>query len=100
MHCCWLHPPSSERGSLKLIYYPLKKDIQLCSFVDLQDDGDKDQNDSQDWLLLIDQGGLTRVNITTFEMFMAMEYKLHQHIYQGQSPNKIKSTSYLQSLKK
>ena len=65
--------------------HPLKKDIQLC-ILDLLD-GDEDQNDSQDWLQLIDRGGLTRVNTTTFEMLVAIEYELRKHIHQGWAPN-------------
>ena len=64
----------------------MKEDIQLC-ILDLLDDGDEDQSDSQDWLQLIDRGGLTRVNNTTFEMFVAMEYELRRHIHQRQLPN-------------
>ena len=54
---------------------------------DLLDDGDEETNDSQDWVQLINRGGLTRVNNTTFEMFVAMEYELRQHIHQGQALN-------------
>ena len=64
----------------------MKEDIQLC-ILDLLNDGDEDQSDSQDWLQLIDRGGLTRVNNTTFEMFVAMEHELRRHIHQGQLPN-------------
>ena len=78
--------PRALKKKLLKSTHPLKKDIQLC-ILDLLDDGDEDQNDSQDWLQLINRGGLTRVNNTTFEMFVAMEYELRKHIHQGQAPN-------------
>ena len=78
--------PWALKKKLSKSRHPLKEDIQLC-ILDLLDDGDDDENDSQDWLQLIDQGGLTCVNNTTFEMFVALEYELRQHIRQGQMPN-------------
>ena len=67
--------PRALKKKLQTSTHPLKTDIQLC-IQDLLDDSDEDQNDSQDWLQLIDRGGLTHVNNTTFEMFIAMEYEL------------------------
>ena len=76
--------PRALKKKLLKSTHPLKENIQLC-ILDLLDDGDEDQSDSQDWLQLIDRG-LTRVNNTTFEMFVAMEYELCRHIHQGQLP--------------
>lgn len=78
--------PRALKKKLSKSRHPLKEDIQLC-ILDLLDDGDEDDNESQDWLQLIDRGGLTRVNSITFEVFVAMEYELRQHIRQGQMPN-------------
>ena len=38
--------------------------------LDLLNDGDEEKDGSQDWLQLIDRGGLTHVNNNTFEMFV------------------------------
>ena len=78
--------PRALRKKLSKSRHPLKDDIQLCLF-DLLDDGDEEANDSQDWVQLINRGGLTRVNHTTFEMFVAMEYELRKHIHRGQTLN-------------
>ena len=66
--------------------HPLKEDLQLC-LLDLLDDGDEDSNESQDWVELINRGGLTRVNNNTFEVFVAMEYALCRHLNVDQAPN-------------
>ena len=66
--------------------HPLKEDLQLC-LLDLLDDGDEDSNESQDWVELINRGGLTRVNNNTFEVFVAMEYALRRHLNVDQAPN-------------
>ena len=48
---------------------------------DLLDGGNEEVNDSQDWVQLINRGGLTRVNHTTFEMFVAIEYELCKNMH-------------------
>ena len=71
--------PQVLKKKLSKSFHSLKEDVQLCLF-DLLDDGDEETK--QDWVQLINQGGLTHVNNTTFEMFVAMEYELRQHIHQ------------------
>ena len=44
--------------------HPLKEDIQLC-ILDLLDDGDEDENESKDWVSIINCGGLTQTNNST-----------------------------------
>jgi len=41
----------------------------------------------QDWVDLIDRGGLTCVNNTTFEVFLALECELHRHLCTDKVPN-------------
>ena len=52
---------------------------------DLLDDGDEEEDESQDWVKFVNRGGLTLVNNTTFELFLAMEYELRKHICPDQS---------------
>lgn len=75
--------PRALKKKLPKSAHPLKEDIQLC-ILDLLDDGDEEKDESQDWIQLADRGGLTRVNNTTFEVFVAMEYELRRHIRPGQ----------------
>ena len=64
----------------------------LC-LLDLLDDGDKESGESAEWIQLINRGGLTLVNNTTFEVFVAMEYELQKHICQGGTHDLGKITS-------
>ena len=86
--CFWLHSELWKKKAFKL-NASFEEGCSLYAFWIKIDDGDEDMNDSQDWLLLIDRGGLTHVNTTTFEMFVAMEYELRQHIHQKQAPNML-----------
>ena len=52
--------------------------------MDLLDDGDEDSDESTDWLNLVNRGGLTQVNNTTYELFLAMEHELRRHLCRGQ----------------
>ena len=70
------------KKKLKKSTHPLREDIQLC-LLDLLDDGDEEGGESNEWVQLINRGGLTLVNNTTFELFVAMEYELRKHICQG-----------------
>ena len=83
--------PRSLKKKLLKSAHPLKEDIQLC-ILDLLDDGDEDDNESKDWVSIINRGGLTKVNNTTYELFVSMEYELRKHLSK-QVPN-FDSKSY------
>ena len=53
-----------------------RDDIQLC----LSQSDDEAQDDSQDWMQLIDRGGLFHVNSDVYELFLALEKELRKHI--------------------
>ena len=57
-----------ERGS-----HPLKKELVLCLYEMTEEDVDKDRSDSEDWITLVDRGGLKHVNSAVFMLFVAME---------------------------
>ena len=84
--------PRILKKKLKKSTHPLKEDIQLC-LLDLLDDGDEEGGESNEWIELINRGGLTLVNNTTFEIFVAMEYELRKHIHQGTTHDLDKITS-------
>ena len=65
---------------------PLKHQLLLC-LLDLLDDGDERRTDSEEWLDLVDRGGLTRVNDTAFQVFLAMELELRKHLQSQCIPN-------------
>ena len=75
--------PRVLKKKLLKLAHPLKEDLQLC-LLDLLDDGDEE---SQDWVELINCGGLSRVNNNTFEVFVAVEYALRRHLNVDQAPN-------------
>ena len=66
--------PRMLKKKLKKSTHPLREDILLC-LLDLLDDVDENE-ESTEWIQLINRGGLTLVNNTTFEVFVAMEYEL------------------------
>ena len=68
--------PRALKKKLTKSPHPLKEDLQVC-LLDLLDDGHKESNESQDWIALINRGGLTRINHNTFQLFLAMEHELH-----------------------
>ena len=61
------------KKKLKKSTHPLRDDIQLC-LLDLLDDGDEESGESTEWIQLIDRGGLTLVNNTTFEILWSMSF--------------------------
>ena len=72
--CCWLCTKNVEEKAKKVNPSdPLREDILLC-LLDLLDDVDENE-ESTEWIQLINRGSLTLVN-TTFEVFVAMEYEL------------------------
>ena len=57
------------------------KDILIFLLKDLLDERyDDDNDDSTDWINLIDKGGLKRVNNDTYQLFVALEMQLHKEI--------------------
>ena len=83
--------PRMLKKKLKKSTHPLREDILLC-LLDLLDDGDEN-GESTKWIQLTNRGGLTLVNNTTFEVFVAMEYELRKHIRQGGTQDLDKITS-------
>ena len=78
--------PRALRKKLKQSANPRKGQLLLC-LMDLLDDGDEEHGESEKWLDLVDRGGLTRVNETTFQVFLAMETELRHHLKSENTPN-------------
>ncbi len=76
----------SIKKKMKKSMHPLKEDILLCTF-DLLDDGTESKQESQDWVHIIDRGGLTRVNNSTFELFVSMEHHFRKHVCRFEAPD-------------
>ncbi|KAL5502932.1 hypothetical protein EMCRGX_G009790 [Ephydatia muelleri] len=63
-----------------------KKKIELLNCIgDIMESHDSVQSDSNNWIKLVDRGGLTFVNNQTFELFLAMEREVRSHL---QDPGK------------
>ena len=77
--------PRSLKKKILKSAHPLKEDIQLC-ILDLLDDGDEYDNESKDWVRIINHGGLTQINNTTYELFVSVECELRKHLSK-QVPN-------------
>ena len=56
---------------------PLRRQLLVCLW-DLLDEAEGGTAD--DWLKIIDRGGLTRVNEMTFQVFVVIERKLRAHL--------------------
>ena len=56
-----------------------RDDIQLC-LSQLMQAEDEAEDDSKDWIQLIDRGGLCHVNNNVYEFFLALEKELRKHI--------------------
>lgn len=78
--------PRALRKKLIKSANPLKRQLLLC-LLDVLDDGDEGHTDSEEWLDLVDRGGLTRVNETAFQVFLAMELELRNHLQSQHIPN-------------
>lgn len=78
--------PRALSKKLRKSANPLKDQLLLC-LLDLLDDGDEVHMDTEEWLDLIDRGGLTRVNEVAFQAFLAMELEVRKHLHLRQVPN-------------
>ena len=56
-----------------------KKDLDLC-LDDLISDGEETPNHTSDWLASINRGGLITVSDMAFDLFLAMERELCNHL--------------------
>ena len=71
--CSWVCSATSEKKVLK---NKKTQHLALC-LLDLLDDGEEsDIDESEDWIQLIDRGGLTNVNDVTYHLFVAMELEI------------------------
>ena len=78
--------PRSLRKKITKSKHPLKSDLLLCLF-DLLDEGDDADHDSKRWVESINRGGLTRVNNSTYNVFVSMESEIRNHLSGFQLPN-------------
>ena len=78
--------PRAIGKKLKKSTDPQKAQLWLC-LLDVLDDGDEEHADSEDWIELIDRGGLTRINEIAFQVFLAMEIELRKHLNSQCVPN-------------
>lgn len=69
-----------ERGS-----HPLKEELILCLY-EMTEDVNKDRSESEDWVTLVDRGGLKHVNSAVFMLFTAMEICVRKRICSTSQP--------------
>ena len=70
-----------ERGS-----HPLKEELILCLYEMTEEDIDGNRSDSEDWINLVDRGGLKHVNSAVFMLFAAMERCVRKRISNTRQP--------------
>ena len=93
--------PRAVKKNLLKSRHPLKKALLLCLY-DLLDDGDEEHDDTCQWIDLIDRGGLTNVNMATYNVFLCIELEIRKHLASAQLPNlkdvaeDIKKNDYIQ----
>lgn len=78
--------PRAVKKNLLKSKHPLKRALLLCLY-DLLDDGDEDHDDSCQWIDLIDRGGLTNVNMATYDVFVCIELEVRKRLAAPQLPN-------------
>ena len=71
--------PRALRKKLKQSANPRKGQLLLC----VMDKRDEEHGESEEWLDLVDRGGMTRVNESTF---LAMETELRHHLKSENTP--------------
>ena len=62
----------------------------LLDLVDNDEDQKRAHDESEEWLNLVDRGGLMRVNEMTFQAILAMEVVLRRHLHTHQMPPNFK----------
>ena len=72
--------PRALAKKLRKSAHPLKEELTLCLFELVDDDGDDSHDESQDWVNMIDRGGLKHVNNTTYMVFASMELVVRRYI--------------------
>ena len=84
--------PRALLKKLKKSAHPLKDELQLC-LLDLLDDGDEEGGTAEEWVNLIDRGGLKCINESTFQVMVAMELELRKHLQPQESPNFVRDVT-------
>ena len=72
--------PRALQKKLKKSAHPLKDELQLC-LLDLLNDGEEKEGTAEEWLNLVDRGGLKHINESIFQAVLAMELELRRHLY-------------------
>ena len=67
---------------------PMKEELLLCMVELLEADGVVCDDESSDWIGLVDRGGLKHVSNTTFWMICAMEMEIKDHIQKTKNINR------------
>ena len=80
--------PRALQKKLQKSAHPLKEELQLC-LLDLQDDGKEEDGTAEEWLNLIDRGGIKHVNEGT-SIDSSMEFELRIHLQPQQPPNFVR----------
>ena len=75
--------PRAVGKKLRKSKHPLRAELTLC-IMDLVDDANDVEDQSQDWIKAIDRGGLTHVNDMTYQVFLGMELIVRRQLRGGQ----------------
>ena len=71
--------PRAIRKKVTKSGHPLREDLLVC-LSQLKETDDVGADDSQDWINAIDRGGLIHINNDTYELLLAMEKELRNHL--------------------
>ena len=82
------HIPRALRKQLERSEHELKEELILCLHELIEDDGIDDE--SQDWIKKIDQGGLRHVSFAMYSLILAMELRLQTVLQQSAYSRNIK----------
>ena len=79
-----------ERGS-----HPMKEEMVLCLYEMTEDDGQEDTLQSEDWVNLVNRGGLKLVNSATYMLFAAMELCIRKNLHKFNQPTNQPTLDHL-----
>ena len=72
--------PRALRKRLERSSHPLKEELLTCLLDLTEDDDESGQNESEEWIDLIDRGGLRHVTNMAYSLLVAMELELRTHL--------------------
>lgn len=79
----------SLQKKLNRSLHPLKKELLFCLIDLLEESEEKEEDETMDWVNMINRGGLIIVSSVTFMLFLSMEMEVKHHISTSIKPDDL-----------